>query len=196
MSDFIELPDSAPRMGNGFTRWLGRTVLALFGWKIEGEAPDEKHLIIAAAPHTSNWDFVIGVAAILAVGVRASFMMKKSAFIGPWGWLAHKIGFIPVDRDNPKGIVEQMTDWLDSHEKVWIGVTPEGTRSRVTSWKSGFLRIAHAASVPVYLVGLDARTKTIVLDKAIETTGDHDQQAEEIRQYMMSKFTGINPKNQ
>ena len=196
MADIPKLPETGPSMGNGFTRWLGATVLRALGWRIDGQLPEERQIIIAAAPHTSNWDFVIGVAAILAIGVRASFMMKKSAFIGPWGWLAYKIGFIPVDRENPKGVVEQMTQWLDEHDTVWIGVTPEGTRSKVTQWKSGFLRIAHAANVPVYLVGLNGKDKTIYLDKRIETTGDHEVQVEEIRSYMMERFIGIRPSRQ
>ncbi len=190
------IPASMPSQGNAFTRWLGRTILRLLGWTMSGNLPDQKKLMVAAAPHTSNWDFILGSCVMLALGVRVTFMMKQEAFKGPVGYLARKIGFIAIDRSRPGGVVPQMVQWFHEHDKVWIGVTPEGTRSKVKQWKTGFLRIAYEAKVPIFLVGINAPKKQICFDQVIETSGDHDQQIEEIRSYMMEHFRGIVPSNQ
>ena len=93
-------------------------------------------------------------------------------------------------------IAGQAVEWYREHDQVWMGITPEGTRSKVDYWKSGFMRIAHEAEVPIMLVGVDATRKEMIVDKTIRTTGDHETQVEELRQYMNDKFIGINPKNQ
>lgn len=107
-----------------------------------------------------------------------------------------KIGGIPIDRSNPRGLVGQAVDWLKSHDGVWLAITPEGTRKKVEQWKTGYSRIAQEAEVPMLLVGIDAETKTVHVDRVVDATGDHDAQAADIQQYMNTKFTGINPANQ
>jgi len=160
-------------------------------------------MVMAAAPHTSNWDLLLAIGTILAMGVRINFMMKKEAFENPLGGLFKKLGGIPIDRKNPKGVVLQTIKAFKDNDKMWIAILPEGTRKSVTSWKAGFIRIARAANVPIFIKGLDGPNKVLILDKLIEPARNSDQkpagsaivQAEELRLYCKEKFIGMNPEN-
>ena len=190
------MPPSVPVAGNRLTRWVGRKLLALAGWRLEGEFPDEPKIVIAAAPHTSNWDFVVAMLAIMALGVRVSYLMKKEAFIWPFGKLFMWLGGIPLDRSSTEDTVQQIISWYDTHDQVWVVITPEGTRAKVEKWKTGFLRVVEGAKVPLLLVAWDYPGKTIVLDRIWSTTGDHVVDAEAIRNYINSKYQGRIPENQ
>ncbi|WP_370462622.1 1-acyl-sn-glycerol-3-phosphate acyltransferase [Pseudomaricurvus sp. HS19] len=196
MTAEVTIPAQMPRRGTSGWQKFGRWLLRMLGWRLEGELPDAPRIMVILAPHTSNWDFIVGVAAILSLDMRISFLMKKEAFFWPCKNLFMGLGAIPVDRQQATDVVGQAVEWLHTHDKVWLGITPEGTRSRVQRWKTGFLRIAERADVPVLLVGMDATRKVIILDKLVRANGDHEQQAEEIRQYMNDKFIGICPQNQ
>ena len=197
------VPENAPRFGNAFTRWIGRCILFCMGFTIEGKYPDEKKLIMAGAPHTSNWDLLLAIGTILAMGVRINFMMKKEAFDNPLGGLFKILGGIPIDRSNPKRSVVETLKAFKEREKIWVAILPEGTRKPVKTWKAGFIRIARAAGVPILMKGLDGRKKILYLDKIVEPAentrfepaGSVIMQAEELRLYCKEKFTGINPKN-
>lgn len=189
-------PEQAPRKGTPFTRWLGRQLLAVTGWQLKGGFPDHPKLVVALAPHTSNWDFFISFAALMATGLRASWVMKKEAFIWPFKGFLMSWGGIPVDRQAAKDTVEQIQTWYAEHEKAWVAITPEGTRSRVPRWKTGFLRIAYAAEVPVLLIGWDYPTKSIVLDQLWPLTGKIDEDEAAIRSYVNSRYRGRCPQNQ
>lgn len=187
--------DSAPNRpigGNRFTRWLGRRILSLLGWRIEGELPNVKKLVAAAAPHTSNWDFILAMSCILALGVKMSYLMKSEAFFWPFKSLFLTLGGIPIDRKSKADNVEQIVSWYDKSDYLWLGITPEGTRSKVKSWKSGFLRIADQAKIPVLLIGWDYPNKVLTLDQLWMVTGDHDADLEKIQTYMVSKYRGRN----
>lgn len=190
------IPEQMPQRTPGFSQKFGRAVLRMMGWKLTGQLPNEPKLMVVLSPHTSNWDFIIAVAILLALNLRISFLMKKEAFFWPFKGMFMNFGAIPLDRQAAQDVVTQAAGWYASHDQVWLGITPEGTRSKVNSWKTGFLRIAHRADVPIMLVGMDASTKSVIIDKVIRATGDYETQAEEIRQYMNHKFLGINPKNQ
>ena len=102
------------------------------------------------------------------------------------------LGGIPIDRHAAKDRVEQIVTWYEENPTLWVAITPEGTRSKVDVWKTGFLRIAEQAQAPVFLIGFDYQKKHLVLDTIWPTTGDHVADAEEVRQYMTSKFHGRN----
>lgn len=191
-----DIPETMPTMGNAFVRWLGRTLLRLQGWKFKGEIPREKKIMVVAAPHTSNWDFVVGMAAIMSLGLQITFFMKKEAFFWPFAGLWKKLGGKPIDRSQAQDVTAQQVAEFERNEKIWVAITPEGTRSRVTRWKSGFVRIAHAANVPIFVVGFNATTKELVLDKVVPASDDFEGQAEELRQYTNQIFVGIRPENQ
>lgn len=184
---------STPRMGNSVTRWIGQSILNVMGWKIVGRLPNEKKAIIIGAPHTSNWDLIIAMASMLSVGLRFSWMMKKEAFFWPLGPLWKTMGGVPIDRSKKNDITTQMAEWFRTNDNVWLGITPEGTRSKVERFKKGYLRMAYAANVPVFIVGIDAPTKRVVLDKIWKLTYDTEKDNRAIKRYYDKTFTGINP---
>lgn len=168
-----ELPPQAARSGgNAFSRWIGRTVLRLGGWKVTGQWPDLPKMVIIVAPHSSAWDAIWGIAAKVAMGVDIHFMAKKEAFWGPLGWLLRRFGGFPVDRVAPAGIVEQAVAKIVAAERMWFVLAPEGTRRRVQKWKPGFWKIARGAGVPVFCAWLNYAEKTIGLGPLLELSDD------------------------
>ena len=185
--------EKMPRMGNALTRWIGHCLLKAMGWTIKGKLPNEKHIIIIGAPHTSNWDLFLAMGSMLAVGLRFSWMMKKEAFFWPLGGLWKALGGIPIDRGSDVDVVGQISEYLASNDNVWIGITPEGTRSKVESFKKGYLRIAHGTGTPLFLIGINAPTKEIVLDKIWHATGDLEADNKAIKAYFNTHYKGIRP---
>lgn len=145
------LPANAPRVRrNAFTRWLGRAILRLGGWRMVGAFPDIPRLVLIAAPHSSNWDGVWGFAVKLALGLDIKVLGKDSLFKVPvMGALLRRLGVIPVDRRAAHGVVGQMAAMLQGADRLWFALAPEGTRKPVERWKTGFWKIASAADVPV-----------------------------------------------
>jgi len=198
-----QIPEQAPRIGNAFTRFIGRMLLRVVGYKVEGKFANEPKMILIAAPHTSNWDLIIALGTILSLGVRINFMMKKEAFFFPFKGLFMALGGVPLDRSSPKRAVVQTMKQFRDNDKFWLAILPEGTRKPVKVWKAGFVRIARNAGVPIYMMGLDSRTKTLHLDKLVlsvddiknKPAGHAIEQAEELRLYAKKKFYGINPEN-
>ena len=130
-------------------------MLSVLGWKVEGEVPNLPKLVIGVAPHTSNWDFIVGVAAMFALDLRIEFLGKHTLFRGPLGAFMRWIGGIPVDRSNPQGVVDEAIAAFARVDQRLLAIAPEGTRKGAARFKSGFLRIAHGAGVPVVLAALD-----------------------------------------
>lgn len=190
------MPQLLPRKGNRFSRGFGRLLLRLLGWRVTGCFPLEPKVVCAVGPHTSNWDFIIGMAGVLAVGIDARYLMKKEAFIWPLSRLFVWLGGEPLDRNARENTVEQIVAHYRRADKLWLAIAPEGTRKKVKYWKKGFLRIADEAGVPVLLVGLDYSNKQFVLDRLWPTTGDHEADAEAIRAYMCTRFVGRHPHQQ
>ncbi|MCD9032501.1 lysophospholipid acyltransferase family protein [Luteimonas sp. Y-2-2-4F] len=147
----IPLPPNAPRVKpNRLTRWIGRTILRIGGWRMVGEFPNIPKLVLIGAPHSSNWDGLWAFGAKAAVGLDLRILGKDSLFRVPGlGFLLRRLGVIPVDRAAASGVIEQAAQLIRSHDRLWYGLAPEGTRSRVERWKTGFWKIAKAAEVPV-----------------------------------------------
>jgi 1-acyl-sn-glycerol-3-phosphate acyltransferase len=170
---FPDLPPSLPRRGNVFTKALGRTLLALAGWRVEGELPDRAKLVAIVAPHTSNWDFVVGILVVFALGLRVRFLGKHTLFRPPLGWLMRWLGGTPVVRDTPQGAVTDAADMIARGDRVLLGIAPEGTRTRGKPWRSGFYNIALAARVPILPAAFDYPAKALRLFPLFEPTGDY-----------------------
>jgi 1-acyl-sn-glycerol-3-phosphate acyltransferase len=186
------LPARAPRSGgNAFSRALGRCVLALGGWRMEGEWPDLGKLVVIVAPHTSAWDAIWGLAAKVGIGLGIVFIGKKEAFWGPIGWILRRVGGMPVDRSAPGGIVDQVAAEMRRAERMWFVLAPEGTRRAVEHWKPGFWRIAKAAGVPVFTVGFDYPRRRIMLGELVELGDDIHVDLPRIR----AKFAHYRGKN-
>ncbi len=182
-----------PRMGNALTRWIGRIILKAMGWKLKGQLPNRKQVIIIGAPHTSNWDLILAMSAMLAVGLRFSWMMKKEAFFWPLGGLWKAMGGIPIDRGGDIDVVGQISEYLQSNDNVWIGITPEGTRRKVKRYKKGYLRISYGTGAPIFIIGINGPTKEVILDKIWETTGKIEPDNAAIKAYFDATYTGIRP---
>jgi len=144
------LPPNAPyRSGRCFSRWLGRALLRAGGWKMVGKFPDESKLVIIVAPHTSNWDGFWGLVAKMALGVDIRVLGKMQLFWWPLGSILRWLGAVPVDRSRSHGAVAQAVELIGRSERCWFVLAPEGTRKRVTQWKTGFWKIASAAGIPI-----------------------------------------------
>ncbi|GAA6183262.1 lysophospholipid acyltransferase family protein [Aliiglaciecola sp. NS0011-25] len=152
----------------------------VLGWKFEGEFPAYSKMVIAVAPHTSNWDFVIGMAAVFALKLKITFFGKHSIFIPPFKSLLIRWGGIPIERSQSHGVVNQMIDKIKQKDKMLLAVAPEGTRSKIYPWKSGFLHIAKQANIPVFLIGLDYRHKSIVLGPVFHPKEDNSLEMQKV----------------
>ena len=169
------LGPSVPRRTNPLTRTLGRVWMHLTGWRIQGEWPDEPKLIVAVAPHSSNLDFILSVAVFWGLGLRTSYLAKKSLFRFPLGSVMRALGGIPVDRSTPEGLVDDLVNRYRTSDQLVIGITPEGTRAGVSTWKSGFARIAANARVPVLPAIIDYDRRQVHLQPVVSGDGTADQ---------------------
>jgi 1-acyl-sn-glycerol-3-phosphate acyltransferase len=186
MPDLLNTPhvsENIPRLGNSFSHWLGRTVLRLLGWTFYGEFPDSKKMIIAVGPHTSNWDFVVGLAVIFYLRLKVSFLGKHSIFIPPFDRLLKRWGGIPVQRHKAQGVVQQLVETMNSREQMILALSPEGTRSRIERWKTGFLQIANQANVPVVLVSFDYGKKQIGFGPMMNISENIDLEMTKVLQF-------------
>lgn len=190
------MPPQLPRKNNRLCQKIGRFVLKAMGWQVTGSFPHEPKIICAVGPHTSNWDFLVGAAAIMASGIDVRYLMKKEAFIWPFSKFFVWLGGEPLDRKATENTVDQIVDHYRHADKLWVVIAPEGTRKKVAYWKNGFLRIADKANIPVLLVGFDYGNKQFVIDKVWPTTGNHDADAAAIRDYMRQRFVGRHPNQQ
>lgn len=170
-------------------------ILKSFGWKIHDHQPDGvKKAVICVAPHTSNWDFVIGKIAFGYYGIPTKFLVKKELFFFPLGiWLRY-LGALPIDRNKKSQITEQVVQHFNAHDDFFLVLTPEGTRSYQPNWKKGFYHIAQAANVPVYLGFIDYKNKTGGFDGRFDLTEDADKDILEIKK-RLAKYTGRIPQN-
>lgn len=173
-------------------RWLSYRVMKALGWRIDGDLPDVSKMVILGAPHTSNWDFFLFLAALYHFGIQVKFLGKHTLFRWPFGPMFRKVGGIPVDRTQPGGIVRQVKQAFDERDEMILVIAPEGTRRAAPRWKSGFVEIAERADVPVVLAGVDARNKVLTISRAHEVGHDRKRFMDEVRAFYADK-TGINP---
>ncbi len=142
-------------------RWLSHRIFTLLGWRFIGEVADIPKMVIIGAPHTSNWDFFLFLAAIHHYHLKVKYLAKASLFRWPFGWMFRKVGGIPVDRKKAGGIVKQVKAEFDANEELILVVAPEGTRKAGPAWKSGFVQIARGTGVPVVFAGVNGTDKTL-----------------------------------
>lgn len=174
-------PDQLPRRRSPIGRTLGRAVLHLAGWRVEGAMPNAPKLVIAVAPHTSNWDFLVGVATIFALGLRVHWLGKDSLFAPPLGAVMRWLGGTPVNRHVAQNAVAQVTAQFHAHDRFLLALSPEGTRRRREQWRTGFYHIACGAGVPILPVALDWSRRTVRFFQPIVPTGDEDADLARVR---------------
>lgn len=174
---------------------LFRLIFKLKGWKIKGEFPEEvKKCVMIGAPHTSNMDTILSVAAFDIMGIPLRFTIKKEWLRFPMSIFLKPLGAIGIDRANKHGkkksMVEGMVDLFNRHKELVIIVTPEGTRKKVTQWKTGFYFVAQKAKVPIVLGYLDYKNKIAGIGEVIYPTGNIEKDFQKIAAF----YKDITPK--
>jgi 1-acyl-sn-glycerol-3-phosphate acyltransferase len=164
-----------PRANNRLATAVGRAILGLLRFRFEGQLPDVPRGVMIVAPHTSNWDFLLGLAARAALDLDAHWLGKHTIFRPPFGRLMHAMKGVPVDRTSPEKAIDTVTRAFAERERLIIAIAPEGTRFRVDRWKTGFYRFARAAGVPILPVAFDWGERRVLLLPAFEATGDYDK---------------------
>lgn len=174
-----------------FFSWL---LYGLLGWKKEVTVEHPDKYIICLAPHTSNWDFMLGQAYSCAEGIRINFLMKKEWFFWPLGWVFRKLGGIPVYRQKKTSMTDALAETARSTTQFRLCVTPEGTRKATSEWKKGFYFIALKAGIPILLYAVDYEKKLIKCTESFVPTGDIDRDMPLIKQYFAG-FKGKHPES-
>jgi 1-acyl-sn-glycerol-3-phosphate acyltransferase len=156
---------SVPRKGGLIMRAVGKGALRIMGWRIAGDIVDHPSYVAIVAPHTSNWDFVVGLAVRYALRLDASWLGKHTLFRPPFGWLMRRWGGIPVDRTASHDVVAQTIAAFTSRPGLFLVITPEGTRRKVARWRTGFWHIAKGAGVPILPVVFNWRERVVRIHK-------------------------------
>lgn len=157
-------------------RALYQLIFKLAGWKVNGSIPTSlKQYVMIVAPHTSNWDFMVGLAARSILRIDTKYVAKKELFRFPFGWFFKKLGGFPVDRSKNNNFVDAVADLFTEHPVFSICITPEGTRSYAEKWKSGFYYIAQKAKIPIVMVAFDYGNKQVKVEPAFMPSGDYEK---------------------
>ena len=174
------------------TRLLAQAFWRCSRWTLRTEPAPTRPSVLIGAPHTSNWDFVLMLAIAWRLELPIHWLGKKSLFTGWRGPIMRRLGGIPVDRDDPRRVVDEVVELARSGEVFGLVVTPDGTRGANSHWKSGFYRIAQQTGMPVTLGYVDRTTMTTGLGLTIEVTGDVRADMERIRAFYADK-AGFHP---
>lgn len=168
-----DVPAGTPRRGNAITRLLGRILLRVLRLRVVGEVPNAPKLIVIGAPHTSNWDGAMALGVAMALSIDIRIIVKQEMFRWPFGGLLRWMGVIGIDRHNPGGVVGEVTDLFAEREDLYLCISPEGTRGGAGQWKSGFHRMARAASVPILVLVFDWGGREIRFADTFEPSEDY-----------------------
>jgi 1-acyl-sn-glycerol-3-phosphate acyltransferase len=175
---------------NTLLQGLAIVILKIFRWRIEGRPPEIPKYVMTAAPHTSNWDFPIGLAIMFAFKMNLKWLGKDALFRWPLGYLFKFLGGIPIDRSKSGDVVAQSIQAFNNKEKMILAIAPEGTRKKVHHWKTGFYYIARGADVPIVMGFLDYAKKVGGIGPTFLPTGDIEVDMKVIRGF----YDGISGK--
>jgi 1-acyl-sn-glycerol-3-phosphate acyltransferase len=181
--NLIEMPEAVPQRGNRFTWFLGQLYTALIGWRYAGEIPNYPKFVLLVAPHTSNIDFPMGLAPLFALGLRLSFMAKSSLFWEPLGTYLRWLGGAPIDRKATGGHVQAAIAQFNQRDQFILVITPEGTRTKVERWRTGFYHIAHGAQVPILPVVFDYGRREFRFEEPLMPSDDMDGDIKKLQQF-------------
>lgn len=171
---------------------LSRAVLHASGWRLIMTVPAIERAVIVFYPHTSNWDFVIGLLARFALGVPVTWAGKDNLFRWPFARMWMAMGGIPVNRREHTGFVAQMAAEFAQRTRMLLAIAPEGTRKRTGYWKSGAYRVALAAEVPLVLAFIDFGRREVGVGAMLKPTGDVGVDFDALRAFYSTK-TGRHP---
>lgn len=151
------------------------------GWRVDGDIPDLPKMVLIVAPHSSNWDFIVGVAAKTWMRLRVRFLGKDALFRFPLGIVMRYLGGIPVDRSTSSDVVASVVAQFGRRTRMLLAIAPEGTRKPVARWRTGFYHIARGAAVPILPIAFDWGTKTIRIGEPFSPTGNIEADLTELR---------------
>jgi len=174
---------------------LSYWILKKLGWTLKVDLPDIAKFVAIAAPHTSNWDFPLGILSAKAVNLKVHWMGKHSMFRWPYGWFFRAIGGTPIRRNGGQNYMQQMTDLFNRSEHLVLALAPEGTRSKTDHWKTGFHSIARAANVPILMGYLDYGKKQVGLGGMFYPGDDIEEDFKRIREFYKDR-RGKNPEKE
>ena len=176
-------------------KWIGSFVLWLMGWKIElqGDLKTLNRCVLVVAPHTTNWEFVLGILAYWKMEKPIKLIIKDAHTKAWYGWLVRKLGGIGINRSQRNHLIEFVTE-LFKKEDFSLVVTPEGTRSKVNKWRMGFYHIALSAQVPIVLGAGDFKKKMIYIGKTISLEDLQTLPQEQIMEEIQNFYKDITPK--
>lgn len=184
------LPERCAGVGNRLTRWWCGFMLRLFRWEIRGDLPNEPRFLAVVAPHTTGWDFALGMFCIQAMGIKVWWMGADWMFRFPF---VRALGGIPIDRGQRRGVVDQTIEQYKSREHLVIALAPEGSRKK-KPWKSGFYHIAKGADIPMLLVGISHRERRVYLGPTLPVAEDLEATYAELSEFF-GQFADEYPDN-
>jgi 1-acyl-sn-glycerol-3-phosphate acyltransferase len=175
-------------------RPINALLLRLLGWKVvDHRPPGLRQFIVVVAPHTSNWDFMLGLMVRSATRLTdVKYLAKKELFKPPFGWLFRALGGYPVDRSRHTHLTDAVVELFQRNPDFKMAITPEGTRKYVPEWKTGFHRIAVQAHVPIILCSFDYATRTVTFSGIFPLTGEVERDVEAMKD-VFRKAKGRNP---
>ena len=172
---------------------VSRSILKIIGWKTVDKSEYRKRCVVIAAPHTSNWDFPLFLIVAFALDMKSYWLGKHTLFKWPFGGFFRWLGGIPVDRTKKTNVVQQCVNHFNAATDLVIVNAPEGTRSKVYEWKTGFYYIATGANVPIALGFLDYKKKEGGIAGLFQPTGDIDSDMKIIKTFY-ANIVGKNTK--
>ena len=190
---FPTLPAQVPARGSRLSRNIFKKIFLAQGWSFEGEFPNLPKAVAIISPHTSNVDAWHGFTALLGLGIKITIFGKHTLFKTPLKPLLEWIGVIPVNRSIQQGTTQQIIDFIDTQNQIWVSMAPEGTRKQAASFRSGFYRIAVGANLPIVMFAFDYDHKTIYCLGVFQPTGNYEQDLEQILNLYAGKFSPKNP---
>ncbi len=171
---------------------LSKFILKIIGWQVNITTPDYAKCLICVAPHTSNWDFILGELAYTSIGRTAGFLMKEAWFKWPLGYFFRAIGGIPVPKKRGSALTQAIVEKFNASQRLVLAITPEGTRKATALWRHGFLHIAAEAGIPLLLGAIDYKRKYIEIATHFEPTGDTEADIKAIKKFY-SRFSAKYP---
>jgi len=171
-------------------KWIGCSLLRLFGWKIEGNYPGPFHnkLIFIVMPHTTNWDFPLGISAKWCLNMKINWLGKHTLFKWPWGWLFKWLGGVPVVRSGSQNYVESIVDAFKREENMQLVIPVEGTRKKVDKLKTGFYYIAKLANVPLAFIKINFKRKKLYFSDIYNLVGEIEKDMAYIEDYFKDGY--------
>ena len=188
----IQIPEQFRASHPILLQKIGKFFLTITGWKFKGDIPRSDRIILVAGPHTSNWDFLLALAFIFGLNLNVFWIGKHTLFKKGFSKIMRKLGGIPVDRESPELLMNEVSHIVKKQQGVIIAISPEGTRKKVERLKSGFLRIAKTTNSQILLAGIDFESKLIHLGKLFQPSGNTESDLLNVHNYFR-QFKGKRP---